>query len=198
MTQLQIINLALRNLGMSKIANLNGVDPSTTVMLDFWDICKLSMFEEHQWAFANVQQALVKSSIDVPLGWTFAYDYPTENCAAVWTVFNEGTLADKDGQDFDTYLDKDSGLTKLVSNLDAAIVEYTFVVDDPETWPNKFAYAMAYFLAASACPLLTGDADKAMKLLTLYSAIISEVQRVDSFKSSKKVKIPSTYQNSRG
>jgi hypothetical protein len=167
-------------------------------MLDFWDVCKESMFEEHQWAFANVQATLSAATVDVPLGWTFAYDYPTENCAAIWCVFNEGNYDNKDAQDFDTYLDKDSGLLKIVTDSDEAYVEYTLIIDDVTTWPTKFGLAMSYFLAATTCALLTGDADKAMKLMQVYSMMVTEVQRVDSFKASKKSKITSKYQASRG
>jgi len=196
--KLGVINLALRTLGMNKIKDLNGNDPSTTVMLDFWDICVESVFGGHQWSFANVQEALVESTETVPFGWLFAYKSPTVNAATVWTVYNEGTLDTKDEQDFDTYYMTLSAATVLVSNLDEALCEYTYYVADPTKWDKTFAHAVAHFLAASACPMLTGDVDKALKIMQIYNGLMSEVKRVDSFGKLKKAKITASAIQSRG
>ena len=196
--KLGVVNLALRHLGMNKVNDLNGLDPSTIVMLDFWDTCVESVFGGHQWSFASVQAALVKSSSDVPLGWLFAYDHPTTNAASVWTVYNEGTYDEKDSQDFDQFLVPSTGNKILVSNLDEAYCEYTYYIEDPTKWDKNFVHAVSYFLAASACNLLTGDMDKAQKMMLVYTGLMAEVKRVDSFESYKKASLTSGYVKARG
>lgn len=198
MTKLEIVNLALRHLGMNKILALDESTPSAIVMDDFWDMCQDSVFEDHNWSFAQVQESLVESSTTVPFGWIFAYDHPTTNCAAVWAVFNEGTYNEKDSQDFDTYYMTENAARVLVTDLEDAIVEYTYKITDTTSWSAQFCRAMSYLLAASACHLLTGDAEKGMKLMQIYSAMIGEVKRLDASKQTKKAKFTSKYVNSRG
>lgn len=193
-----VINLALRILGMNKINNLTGGDPSTTVMLDFWDTCVESVFESHQWSFANAQAALVETTETVPMGWMFGYESPTTNAAAIWTVYNEGCYDTKDEQDFDTIYIPSAGKVIIVSNLEEAYCDYTHYIADPTKWDKTFVHAVAHFLAASACPLLTGDVDKALKLTQIYSGLIGEVKRIDAYNQTKKARVTSSAVNSRG
>jgi hypothetical protein len=198
MTKLAIINMALKHLGMNTIDDLDGQDPSTLTMLEYFDTCRNIVFEEHQFSFANAQMALTESAIEVPLGWTFAYDYPTENCAAVWTLFNAATVDQKDAQDFDTYRDPATGDKILVSNLDEAYCEYSLILVDPEDWSEKFAHAVSFNLAASAAPYLGKTGDEVLKILAIYGALISDVKRVDAAHKSKKPKLEEKYLDSRG
>jgi hypothetical protein len=198
MTQLQIINLALRHLGMQTLNNLNANNPSTQVMNEFWAVCRDVVFREHQWGFANVQQALTAYTGTVPSGWLFAYDYPTANVATVWTVYNEGTLEDKDAQDFDCLYIPDENKKIIVSDLDAALADVTWIITDPTEWDAKFCHALSYNLAASSASFLTADLNKATTLMALYGTFIADVKRIDAVERRKKAKLSSTYQNARG
>lgn len=184
--QLKIYNLALKYLGMNKISSLTGTDPSTVACNDHFIDCRDDVFSEHQWSFANVQATLNPSSVEAPLGWEFAYDYPTENCAAVWMVYNEATVDQKHEQDFQVLYDPTTDGKLICSNLDDAYYEYTYIVENISMWSKKFVIAVAHRLAAEICPFLVGDDKKSLNEMQIYSAIISEAKRVDGIEQKKK------------
>jgi len=200
MTQTDIYNLALGHLGMNLISTADiaaNLKPETKALNNVFENCRDAVFREHQWAFANRQFPLVEASEDVPIGWAYAYDMPTESCATVWSVFNEATLTNKDAQDFDTYYLPDSGTRLIVTDLDTAYAEYTYIIEDVASWDAKFCQALSYNLAASASNVLTGDLDKSIKLLTLYGVFISDMKRIDAAEKRKKKKFTSTSQGVR-
>lgn len=188
MDQLGIYNLALRHLGLKKVASISGADPSATACTDFFEPCRDDVFREHQWAFANVQATMITSAVDVPLGWDYAYVSPTTNCAAIWLVYNELTYDKKHEQEFEEMYDPASGTKIICTDLDDAYCEYTHVVSDISVWDNKFVMALSHRLAAEIAPFLTGDDAKAANQMTLYTTVLHEVKRLDA---TKKIKKPS-------
>jgi hypothetical protein len=202
MTKTEFFNLALHHLGITQRltdAEITAdLKPQAKVLNDFFIPFVRSVFQEHQWAFATVQEELVAASEEVPLGWTFAYDYPTANAATIWTVFNEGTLIEKDKQDFDTYYLPTTDTRLIVSNLDEAYAEYTYIIEDVESWREKFAVAMSYSFAATVSSAVTGDAEKGLKLLAVYGTLIADVKRIDASEKRKKPQQTSGYQQARG
>ena len=197
-SQLGLYNLALQHLGMKKITSISGTDPSTVACNNFYETCLNDAYSEHAWPFATAQATVNASSVTAPLGWTYCYDYPTENCAKVWLVFNEATYDKPDEQDFNTFYDPTTGTRIIASNLEEAYIEYTHIVSDPTLWDTKFYLAMSYKLAASMAHALTGDAQKGLALMQLYNGIIHEAKRVGSSEQRKKPVFSSAYQNSRG
>jgi len=197
--QLQIYNLALSHLGMSPLTALTGTDPSTVACAAYFEPCRDDMFREHEWSFARVQAALVEYTGTVPLGWLYAYDYPTVNAATVWTVFNEGCADTKHEQDFSTFYIPTDAKKVIVSDLEDAYMEYTYIVEDIAIWDAKFFMALTYRLAASMAKVLTGDADNRGALLgQAYNSIISEAKRIGAMEDIKTPKQTSSYQNARG
>ncbi len=197
-TKFEIINLALRHIGMRKIDALDDTDPSAKVCSDFFESCRDDILREHAWPFALVQQPLGQSAVTVPAGWFFAYDYPASNIATAWYVFNQATAIDKENQNFEVMYDPATNKKIIVSNLDAAVVEFTYIVIDTLVWDSKFDMAMSWRLAAEICPSLTGDDEKAMKLMQVYNAYISETKRISASEKNRKPNQTSGYVKSRG
>lgn len=178
MTQLQIYNLALRHLGLKKVSSTSGTDPATVACGDFFEPCRDDVLSEHQWSFANVPATLNPSTIEPPPDWEYAYDYPTQNCAAVWLVYNEGTYSHKYEQDWTISYNPASDTKLILTNLDDAIYEYTHIVTNITMWDQKFCIALAHRLAAEIAPFLS-DAKAALEQMQIYNAIIGEVKRLD-------------------
>ena len=197
--KLEVYNLALSHLGMGKISSLTGADPSTIACNMYYEPCLNDMFREHEWCFARVQQAMTDYTGDVPLGHTYAYDYPTLNAATVWTVFNEGCADDKHSQDFSSFYVPEENKRIIVTELEDAVMEYTYLVSEISIWDAKFKMALTYRLAASMAKVITGDPDKrGAELGMAYNSIISEAKRIGAIESPKKPKQVSGYQNARG
>jgi len=202
MTQLLISNLALKHLGMKGIASLTppstGVDPSIDLCNSYFEICRDDVFREFRWPFATAQATLNASSVEVPQGWLFAYDYPTQNAATVWTVFNEATSDDKESQDFEVFYDPTSDTKIIGSKLEDAWMEYTHIVTNISLWDNKFIWALSYKLAAAMAHSLTGDEAKGTTLTAFFNGIINDAKRIAATEQKKQPKRKSEYQNSRG
>jgi hypothetical protein len=199
-SQLNLFNLALQHVGMKKITSTTGTDPSTVACNNYYEPCRDDLFREWKWPFANVQDTLVTTNASqaaVPLGWTYSYDYPTQNCATVWTVFNDDTYDHKEGQDFEVYCDP-TGATRLIcTDCDSAYYEYTRIITDPTFWDTKFYIALSYRLAASIAHVLLGDADKGFTLMQVSNAYISDAKRISSYERKKKPQQKSGYQECR-
>jgi hypothetical protein len=196
---LGLYNLALQHIGMKKVSATTGTDPSTVALNNYYEVCRDDVFREFKWPFATVQQSLNESSVvSAPLDWLFAYNLPTLNVASVWCVFNEATYTDKDDQDFQILYDPTNATKVICSDLEDAYYEYTYIVTDPTIWDAKFYLALSYKLAASIAHVLLGDAEKGMKLMEVYNAIIAEAKRISSYEKRRKPNQDSSYQNSRG
>jgi len=185
-SQLGLYNLALQHIGMKKISSTDGTDPSTVALNNYYESCRDDLFREHKWPFATVQATLTESTVEVPLGWTYAYEYPTENAATVWSVFDEGTYDYKDEQDFEIYYDPDSATKIIATDCEDAYYEYTYIITDLTLWDSKFYIALSYRLAASVCHVLLGDAEKGLKLMEISNFYISESKRISSHEQKKK------------
>jgi len=133
----------------------------------------------------------------------YSYDYPTENIATVWSVFNEGTYDDKDGQDFEVFYNTShvtlNSATRIIcSDCDDAYYEGTYIVTDPTIWDMKFYLSVSYKLAAAMAGVLTGDTEKGLKLMQVYNAILGEAKRIGASEQKKKPPRKSSYQSARG
>lgn len=194
-TELQIANMALRHIGMNKITSLSGTDPSSVICNDFFDQARDDLFREFPWPFATMQEELTlcSASVTTPIGWDYAYVYPTDAItlpsyvATVWTVFDEGTTDKKEEQKFEVMFDKATGTRIICSNLTDAYCEATYILEDSELWDAKFDLMLSFKLASLICPGLTGDVEKAMNLMNIYNGLLQETKRLAAH---EKVKFP--------
>jgi hypothetical protein len=200
LTQLEVTNLALKHLGQNSITQAQltaNTDPRAVNANVFWEPCRDEVLGEARWSFATSTLAL--SSIDTTdLEWEYVYTYPTMCVGTVWNVYDEGTITNKEEQQFEVkYLPSQSNKC-IYTNLADAYAEFTYKVTDPEIWSDKFAMAFSYRLASSMAVPLTGDADKGLKLMEIYNAILGEAKRLGSSEKRTKPNQDSNYVNARG
>jgi hypothetical protein len=145
--------------------------------------------------------------------WQFMYQYPTL-AARVWTVFgqvnstqvnpNDGStmfvnsLLNEEQQEFEIAFSILLNNKIICSNNENALTRYTYIIEDFSIWDAKFIMAFSYRLAANMCVLLTGDGDKAMKMMSVYNAFMAETKRTAYAERIKKPNQVSGYQTSRG
>lgn len=191
-TQLSIVNLALAHLVMNAVANLStsSNDPKIKAINRFWEVARDDVFSELDWSFATVTQNLAQIADYYAPEWTYGYTYITLNVANIWYIFDAATTKTKEEQKFEVKYDPSQSGKVILSDLDDAIAEYTYIVTDVTLWSHKFVMAFSYRLASMVCPILTGDAEKALSLMQLSNAYIHEAKRIDSY---NKIKIPEPY-----
>lgn len=97
-----------------------------------------------------------------------------------------------------TYWTATTWNTKVIlTNLEEAYAEYTYLVTDTTLWDSKFVMALSYRMAASMAHILLGDATKGEKLMGVYNLVLQEAKRISFSEKRKKPIQTSGYQNSR-
>lgn len=189
MTKLEIVNLSLRHQGMLPITQVQldaNVHPSAVAANAYWEPCRDEVLGESEWSFATTTLAMSTVAVS-DLKWEYVYSYPTMCVGSVWSVYDEATVDSKDSQEFEVRYVPDESDKCIFTNLQYAYAEFTYKVEDPEIWSDKFAMAFSYRLAASMSPSLSGDSNKGLKLMDIYNVILSDAKRIGS---SEKIKKP--------
>lgn len=194
-TQLSIANMTLAHLGMNEVSSLDtsSNDPKIKAINRFWATVRDDLLSELDWSFATVTQVLSQITDYEDSTWAYGYSYITLNLATFWYVFDEGTADSKQDQVFEVKYDPNLADKVILTDLDDAIAEYTYIVTDYTLWSHKFVLAFTYRLASVICLPLLSDAEMSQRLLTASGAIVDEAKRIDSY---NKIKIP-TFQKSR-
>ena len=198
LSQLQICNLALNHLGMNSVSALTDDNPSVDACNVFYEPVRDDVFRELKWPFATIQAVLTTTSATI-VGWDYVYTYPA-NAVTVWSVYNEATVDRKDEQEFEVLLSDETstGAKIICTNTADAYADYTFKTSDTSVYDTKFVFALSYKLAATMAHMLIGSAEKGLKLMEIYNAIIHEAKRISAIEKLKKPVFNSSYQDSRG
>ena len=207
MDTVSISCLALAHIGMKPITSMSGTDPSSLACTRYFEPCRNEVFRDFKWPFAlfkgTLSTATELDSDDI-IDWTYFYYYPS-SAAMVWNVYNEATTATKDEQDYEIIywyafetLSASHARQVICTDLSDAYVEYTYKVQDPARWDDKFVMAFSYRLAAAIAKELTGDDDKALKMGQAYSLMIHDCKRLAQHEKKKKPPKTSAYVNARG
>lgn len=195
-SKIEIVNMALTHLGMKGITALTETNPSAVAANNYYDPCRDDVLAESAWPFALTQEALVATT-DTVLGWSYVYAYPPK-AMGLWWVFDEGTVGQKNEQEFETKYIISGNKRVVCSNLSPAYAEYTYKVEDTTLYHPKFVIALSYRLAAAMAHTLTGGPDLGIKMTELYNMILSEAKRLSNYEKMKKPTQTSSSVNSRG
>lgn len=195
-SKIDIANLALTHLAMNPIRSLETNSPAAIACNTYFDSSRDEVLGEAQWSFANAQAALARSTVTV-IGWDYVYAYPSK-AAAVWAVYDEATVKEKDSQEFEIKLSPTNNVRVICSNLVDAYCDYTHKVEDTSLYSPKFVIALSYRLAAAMAHTLVGSVEVGTTMMTIYNALISEAKRLNASEKIKKPFQRSSYQDSRG
>lgn len=194
-SQVDIANMALAHIGMRAITSISADEPSAEACNEFWIPSRDEVLSEHRWPFANTQAALAELT-DQVIGWDFTYAYPSA-AARVFYVYDEGSVDRKEENDFEVVYIPSGNKRVICCDLEDAYCEYTYKVSDTTLWDAKFVMAFSYRLASAICHTLTGDADKALKLMDVYNGLMSDAKRLSYQEKVKKPNQKNTYYDAR-
>jgi hypothetical protein len=199
-TQLQICNMALYHLGMQSVTALSDVgNPSVDACNVFYTPALDDIYREFGWPFATSRVLLteVSNTAASVIGWDYIYEYP-DTAANIFSVFDEGSVDTKEDQEFEVLYDPTTTERVICSNLEDAYAECSYKITDTTLFDPKFVLALTYKLAAMMAHQLVGGPDVGLKMMELYSGVLSEAKRGSGKEKLKKPKQTSSYQNSRG
>jgi hypothetical protein len=161
-SEVEIVNLALSHLGISKeIADLD-TEKSDEARAGrrFYDICRDSTLRDFPWPFATkfLALGLISDELEdsVEDEWDFSYRYPTD-CAKIIRI--RSGMADDTRQSRVTYKIAQDATGRLIyTNEEDASLEYTRLEDNPERFTSDFVMALSFRIASMMAPRLTaGD-----------------------------------------
>ena len=196
-TQVSIANMALTLLGVKAISSVTeSSEPARKVLLT-WNNAVDTVLRDHDWNFARrVGVPLVASPTFSVTGWEYAYAKPTK-CASIRAVYNEGTLKSKSQQEYVEALSTDDNAVMVLSNLEDALCDYTYLVTDVSLFPPDFAEALALYLASRIGAALTGSDSKATQMFQRYQMAIGPAKANNKAEGSDSSEAASPYEDAR-
>ena len=150
----------------------------------YWDSARRQVLRDFPWNFAQRRASLAE--IPLPDGWegeyTHAYALP-DDCIQVRAAISPcmGRLPGRQSRHYRIVLDKASNRKALLTNIPAAILEYTADVADTILFDDSFMHLLTRKLAALiAVPLLKNNPPKVNELELLYQAAIPPARQANT------------------
>lgn len=194
MTQVEIINKALGHIAVSPITGMSEASPAAVLANSIWDSCRREVLRVCNWSFATVISALSTANYTIANNdWTYVYQYPS-NCVGMWLVY--ANRKDK-AQEFREVYDPINSAKVILSNVYAAIGEYTYDLIDTTGYDASFISCLSYLLAANMAKPLTGDDKMAEGIVKMYTTFVGEAQRLSSYENTRKIEQSSAFVDAR-
>lgn len=152
-TNLTIANMALSHIGAQVTLATFPTAASTGIINEavylWYDISRRQILEAYDWGFARQRSAILTDHADVPDDgiWAYRYDLPTD-LLAVRRIQNP-TNVGSNAIPYDIEVSLTEGTLSLQTNVDDAIIVYTFDQTDPTFYSDMFTNALSHLLAAN-------------------------------------------------
>jgi hypothetical protein len=166
-SQVEISKLALAHI--ADAARVNSITPPDNTMqaqhcATFYPIARDKCLEAYAWPFATKRIELTQSIVTAPDGeWAYVYNLPSDYIAAHKVVF-PGAQEDAPGQPFSIRSDQTELDILLFTNVEDAILHYTFREEESGRYSPLFVTALSYLLGSYlAGPIVKGRAGLQLK-----------------------------------
>jgi hypothetical protein len=167
----KIANMALSHIGVSTSIE-SFTEPSIEAsQANLWyDFSREQALEAANWSFARKRQALTVHSDAPPSAiWAFRYQYPADSVCLRELENPAGPYAD--AVPFEIEISED-GTKSILTDLESAVMIYTFDQPLAEMFSSGFVEALSYLLAHHLAGPLTGNADIKKEMLSTYLGLI--------------------------
>ena len=172
----KIGNMALSHVGVSSSIESFAEDSVEAGQINLWyDFSREQALEMLDWNFARKRQTLATHSDDPPDGvWTFRYQYPADSIKARTLVNPSGK--DANAVPFEVENSEDGTTKTILTDLDAAVLVYTFNLQDTSLSSPMFVEALSFLLAHHIAFTLTGNPEIKKEMLQTYIGIMRVAQ----------------------
>ena len=149
----QIVNIALRRIGVSKITGDVDVEESeeAEAARDLYDLCLREVLEDFEWNFATKYKALELVEEEPNNDWGYYYEYPAD-CVFARRLVTVLGKQDHSPAPFEV-VHHASGQV-IASNVTEPVLEYTAYVEETARFTSKFVSALAWKLAENLAPAI--------------------------------------------
>lgn len=151
----EICNLALSHLGIGKeIASLTEGSEEAAACNRFYAISLRIVLSKFAWPFATRFVALGLVEEDPTSEWAYSYRYPSD-ALSIRRILS-GARTDSRASRVAYRIASDATGLLIYTDYEDAEVEYTVDITNAASFPDDFAEALSYRMAASMAPRLTG------------------------------------------
>lgn len=156
MTETDICNLALINIGAKTIVSLTESSPEAQACLRLYSVARDVLLQMHNWSFATKYEALALVTRANVYRFEYAYQYPAD-CLKAQGIFRTLPTADP-------IVFKRVG-TQIWTDEENAVLVYTKKATATSEFVPYFITALTHFLAARLVPSLI-KSDKLQQIMT--------------------------------
>lgn len=165
--KLEIWNRALTGyLGVGKLANTTTATPEQEQCSLHYDATVRALLEEDYWSWARLRTTLTAATNDRASEWAYKYIMPGDVLAIRWindaqtarSLIALGRSPDTPREIYTEY---------VYSDVQAAVMEYTGLIDDESVWPQAFADAVSATLASHMAMALTENSRLAQRAMQM-------------------------------
>ena len=175
-SEVQIGNLALSHLGTRSLITSLTENSNEAAAINLWyTFSRRQALAKAHWSFARKRVTLSSHADDPPENiWAYRYQYPAD-CVEARKLENE--YIDKDGDNIPYVIEMDDteDSRSILTDMDEAVLVYTFDQTNPETYPPHFVLALSHLLASHIAMQVTGkktlkDSEYEQYLITMSMA----------------------------
>ena len=183
-----IVNMALSHVGSrSTVENFRTEKSEEAVQARIWyDYARQLALEMYDWNFARKRLGLTlhgdvisETATDPMAGvWGFRYQYPSD-CFKARKIQNPNAPPD-DATPFAVEPNLDGSEKTILTNLEDAVLVYTFDQEATELFSALFVLALSHLLASLMAWSLTGKRKVGLDQFSLYQGVIVSAMAADA------------------
>lgn len=177
-----ICNLALTHLGVGKeIASLDENSQEASACNRVYNDALDEILSDYHWNFANKFRTVELIEEEPNDEWEYSYLYPND-CIKLRRVLS-GVRNDYRGSRVPFKVaSSDDSSTLIYTDMENAVIEYTYRHTDPQFYPPKFTMAFSYLIASYIAARVTGGDPFKLKaqMYQLYQQKASEAMEYNA------------------
>jgi hypothetical protein len=184
-SQIQIVNMALHQLGTARITSMSDDSDEARVATDIWDICRDSVLVDHNWNFATRRATLAELSTTPDFGYDHQFVLPTD-CLRVLGMPGADSIAEYKYR-VETVLVGAQQYRVLLTDETTCEIEYIAKITDTTLFHPKFVDALAARLASEMAMKITESRNKEKLAWEKYKMILVDARGVDAMEGTPEV-----------
>jgi hypothetical protein len=205
-TKVGVYNMALAAIGVSRFVNSTTEGSQQSIVCNlFWDSAYDQVLQDYPWGFAMTYAALQEiTGFDIPLGWAYAYTYPSDCIQArrvlptipvdsINDLSNLGFLSVNVEKLNHIYkripyqiVSNDNTGLAIVTNLPNAVLEYTARIETLALWTPAAINALYWLLASKIVSPLAANPKFAETAGKAYEAALLKAGSLTLNESAEK------------
>ncbi len=186
-SKVKIANMALSNIGTkSNIESFTEISPEARQARLHYDFARAVALSSYPWSFATKRLTLATHADATTTDWTFRYMYPAD-CFVARLLENPVGL-DADPVPFSVEMSLDGSTKTILTDLDDAVLVYTFDQEATELFSPYFVRALSFMLAHLLAMPLTGKQSIAADMWNQFLFLIGGAEASNANEAQERPK----------